>query len=247
MGDLTGRVALVTGSANNIGRETCLQLARLGATVVSHARSDREGAEETARLAAAEGATAGFELADVSTPDGAQGLVEAVVAAHGGLHILVSNAAIRSNLPLAEIDYETWQRVMRTNVDAAFLLCQAAVPHMAAAGWGRIVLVGGLAAHRGVKKRVHIATSKAALIGMAKALASEFAEDGITANVVVPGMIDTVRGAAAGGAPHGGHPNLMGREGKPEEVAHAILGFCHPAGAYTTGQTLHVNGGAYLP
>ncbi|MGH1481028.1 MAG: SDR family NAD(P)-dependent oxidoreductase [Geminicoccales bacterium] len=244
--DLEGRVAIVTGSAMNIGRQTCIRLAELGAAVVTHAKENREGAEETADLIAAAGGLATTYVGDLSTPVGATALIETAVERFNGLHILVNNAAMRRNTSLADTTFEDWKAVQSTNLDAPFLCAQMAVPHMASAGWGRIVMLGGLSAHRGVKDRVHVATTKAGLTGMTRALAAEFADAGITANCVVPGSIDTVRGAAAGAALHGGHPNLLGRTGEPDEVAHMIVSLCHPNAAYTTGQTIHVNGGAYL-
>lgn len=245
--DLDGRVAIVTGSALNIGREIALRLASLGAAVVTHARSDRENAEQTAALIREAGGKAATWIGDLTEPSGADALIGTAVSAFGGVHILVNNAAIRGNDPLAEITHDRFRQILQTNLDAPFLCAQRAVPHMVRAGWGRIVSIGGLAGHRGVPLRVHVATSKAGLVGMTKALAAEFAGDGITANCVVPGMIDTVRGAAAGGAPHIGHPNMLGREGLPGEVAHFVVALCRPDAAYATGQTIHVNGGAYLP
>ncbi len=244
--ELAGRVAIVTGSAMNIGRQTCLKLAELGAAVVTHARENEAGAKETAALVAAGGGRAATYVGDLSDPSQAEALIDMATQHFGGVHILVNNAAMRRNTPLQETSFEDWQKVISTNLDVPFLCCQAAVPHMVAAGWGRIVMLGGLSAHRGVKDRIHVATTKAGLTGMARALAAEFAHAGITANTVVPGSIDTVRGAAAGTAPSGGHPNLLGRQGEPDEVAHIIVSLCRPEAAYTTGQTIHVNGGAYL-
>ncbi len=244
---LQGAVAIVTGSAMNIGREICLQLAAMGADVVTHARSNRDGAEETAELARAEGTKAATWIGDLTDPAGAAALIATATERFGKLNILVNNAAQRGNDALADIALDKFQAIMRTNVEASFLCAQAAAPHMARSGWGRIVSIGGLSAHRGSKNRVHVATSKMALVGLTTALAADLAEDRITANIVVPGLIDTVRGASAGGAPHGGHPNLLDREGTPAEVAHMVTSLCHPNAAYVTGQTIHVNGGGYLP
>ncbi|NNK77830.1 MAG: SDR family oxidoreductase, partial [Litoreibacter sp.] len=240
---LEGAVAIVTGSALNIGREISLQLADMGASVVSHAGSNRAGAEETAELVRAKGVGAATWVGDLTDPAGAKALVQTALDAFGKLHILVNNAAIRGNDPLADITLDKFQGIMRTNVEAPVLCAQAAAPHMVEAGWGRIVNMGGLSAHRGSKNRVHVAASKMAMVGVTRALSSELAEHKITANIVVPGMIDTIRGAAAGGAPHGGHPNELGRDGLPAEVAHIVTSLCHPNAAYTTGQTIHVNGG----
>ncbi|MGI9433500.1 MAG: SDR family NAD(P)-dependent oxidoreductase [Geminicoccaceae bacterium] len=243
---LEGRVAVVTGSAMNIGRATCLQLAELGAAVVTHAKENEIGAKETADMVIAKGGQAATYVGDLSDPRHADALIDTAVRQFGGLHILINNAAMRRNTSLEDTSFEDWRTVVSTNLDAPFLCSQAAIPHMVAAGFGRIVMLGGLSAHRGVKDRVHVATTKAGLTGMIRALAAEFATAGITANCVVPGSINTIRGAAAGTAPHGGHPNLLGREGEPAEVAHIIVSLCHPEAAYTTGQTIHVNGGAYL-
>lgn len=244
--DLEGRIAIVTGSAMNIGRQTCLKLAELGAAVITHAKENVTGAEETAAMIIAAGGRAGTYIGDLSAPAHARALIDSAFRQFGGLHILVNNAAMRRNSSLAETSYEDWQAIIKSNLDAPFLCTQAAMPHMAAAGWGRIVMLGGLSAHRGIKNRVHVATTKAGLTGMTRALAAEVADMGITANCVVPGSVNTVRGAAAGSAPHGGHPNLLGREGEAHEVAHIIVSLCRVDAAYTTGQTIHVNGGAYL-
>lgn len=246
MNELEGRVAIVTGSAMNIGRQTCLKLARLGAAVVTHAKENKGGAEETAALVVSEGGRAATYIGDLSQPKAARALIDTAVEHFGGVHVLVNNAAMRRNTSLADTSFEDWKTVVSTNLDVPFLCTQAAIPYMVAAGWGRIVMLGGVSAHRGVKDRVHVATTKAGLTGMTRALAAEFAEAGITANCVAPGSINTIRGAAAGTAPHGGHPNLLGREGEPDEVAHMIVSLCRPEAAYTTGQTIHVNGGAYL-
>ena len=243
---LDGAVAIVTGSAMNIGRETCLQLARMGASVVTHAAANRAGAEETAGQVRAEGAEAATWVGDLTDPAGARTLVQTALDAFGKLNILVNNAAIRGNDSLADIPLEKLQAILRTNVEAPVLCAQAAAPHMAASGWGRIINIGGLSAHRGSKGRVHVAASKMAMVGVTRALATELASDNVTSNIVVPGMIDTVRGASAGASPHGGHPNLLGRHGTPAEVAHVVVCLCHPSAAYTTGQTIHVNGGSYL-
>ena len=248
MSSLAGRVAIVTGSARNIGRATALMLAREGASVMVHAKSDREGAEETKRLLTAQGAAAEVQLADLSTEDGAKALVAATVARFGRLDLLVNNAAIRRNTPFHELSLAEWREVMGSSLDCAFLTTRHAIPHMMAAKWGRIVCLGGISMFKGTPGRAHVGAAKAGMIGMTRALASEYGPYGITANVVSPGIIDTVRGGAAGARPGGsavtGVP--VGREGKPEEIAHIITMLCRPEGAYTTGQTIEVNGGSHF-
>lgn len=248
MPSLDGRVAIVTGSARNIGRATALMLAREGARIMVHAKSDREGAEETRKQVSAQGIDADLHLADLSTEAGANALVAATVARFGRLDILVNNAAIRRNTPFHQLSLAEWREVMGSSLDCAFLTTRAAIPHMMEAKWGRIVCLGGISMFKGTPGRAHVGAAKAGMIGMTRALASEYGSYGITANVVSPGIIDTVRGGAAGQRPGGstltGVP--VGREGRPEEIAHVITMLCRPEGAYTTGQTIEVNGGSHF-
>ena len=247
MTPLAGRVAIVTGSARNIGRATALCLARDGAAIMVHARSDREGAEETKALVEKAGGTAATHLADLSTEAGAKSLIDAAVARFGRLDILINNAAIRRNTPIADITLAEWRDVLGSSLDCAFLCSRYAVPHMRERKWGRIVSLGGISMFKGTAGRAHVSAAKAGMIGMSRAMASELGPDGITVNVVSPGVIDTVRGGAAGQRPAGstsaGVP--VGRDGKPEEIAHIIAMLCRPEAAFTTGQTIEVNGGSH--
>jgi 3-oxoacyl-[acyl-carrier protein] reductase len=240
--------AIVTGAARNIGRATTLRLAELGYDIVVHSGTDKAGLAETAAQAATVGARTATVLGDLSDPavtaeiaDAAQGF--------GGAAVLVNNAALRQATPFEEMTLEQWRRVMTVNLDAAFLCTRAVIGQMLARGWGRVINMGGLSGHIGAFGRAHVIASKAALVGFSKALAFEYAARGITANTVVPGEIDTTRGAAAG--PKLNHPGKgpppVGRLGQPEEVANVIAMLCGPHSDYLTGQTYHVNGGAYLP
>lgn len=248
MSSLANRVAIVTGSARNIGRAIALMLAREGASVMVHARQDKEGVTETEGLIGQIGAEAAGHLADLGTEEGADGLVKATVARFGRLDILINNAAIRRNTPIEKISLKEWREVLGCSLDCAFLSTRAAVPHMRAGKWGRIINITGITAHRGTPGRVHVAAAKSAMMGMTRSLALELAGDGITVNCVSPGLIDTVRGGAAGARPSdmavAGIP--VGREGRPEEIAHVVTMLCRPEGAYTTGQTIQVNGGLHF-
>lgn len=248
MTTLQGRVAIVTGSARNIGRATAMMLAAEGASIMVHARADAEGVEETKALLAAAGAKADGHLADLSTEEGARSLVAATVARFGRLDILVNNAAIRRNTPFHEITTAEWRAVLGSSLDCAFFASREAVPHMMAGKWGRIVSLAGISLFKGTPGRAHVGAAKSAIIGMTRSLAVELGPHGITANVVAPGVIDTVRGKAAGALP--GISTLadvpVGRKGRPEEIAHVITMLCRPDGAYTTGQTIEVNGGSHF-
>lgn len=242
------RVAIVTGSARNIGRAVAVALARQGFAIVVHARADKEAAAETRRLVEAEGAAAEIVLADLGEP-GAPALLVEAARGLGTPAVLVNNAAVRRAVPFAELTLEAWRAVMAVNVEAAFLCAQACLPDMREAGWGRIINVGGLSAHRGTLNRVHVATSKAALVGFTKALAVDLAGTGVTVNCVVPGEIETVKSASASGGHHypGGDMPVIGRRGQPEEVAAMVAALCGPDSGYMIGQTIHASGGAYMP
>lgn len=248
MSSLQGRVAVVTGSAMNIGRATALMLAREGATVMVHAKSNHAGVDETVALVKAAGGDADAHLADLSTWDGAKGLIDAAVARFGKIDILVNNAAVRRNTPITEMTYEEWRHVLASSLDCAFLTIRHAAPHMVAQKWGRIVNLGGISMFAGTPGRAHVAAAKAGMVGMTRAVASELGPHGITVNVVSPGLIDTVRGGAAGvrpGTASTGHIPVR-REGRPDEIAHIVTMLCRPDGAYTTGQTIEVNGGTHF-
>jgi 3-oxoacyl-[acyl-carrier protein] reductase len=246
--EAVSRSAIVTGAARNIGRATAVALARSGFDVVVHAQTNREGVEETAALVKAEGQLADTLLGDLSDPATAQNLAEAARGL-GPVGVLVNNAALRRAVPFGEMSLEEWRAIMAVNLDAAFLCARACIGDMAAQGWGRIVNIGGLTGHTGASGRAHVVTSKAAIVGLTKALATEYAGTGITANCVVPGEIETIRGGAAGARGH--HPDkvppMVGRRGEPREIAAVIDMLCGENADYITGQTIHVNGGAYLP
>ncbi len=245
---LSDKVAIVTGGARNIGRAICHALAAAGATVVVNTRADTDGMDEVARgIVTAGGKALGFQ-ADVTREAEVAAMVAATRDSFGAVDILVHNAALRRRRAFTEMTLEEWHEVVGVNLDGAFLCARACIGPMLEAGGGRIIALGGVSAHAGAAERTHVAASKAGLVGLIKALAVEFGDRGITANLVVPATIDTVRGAAAGTLPvHPAGASLVGRLGRPEEIAAAVLYLCLPEAAYVTGQSLHVNGGRYLP
>ena len=246
--ELTGKVALVSGGARNIGRAIAGALAAGGAAVMVNARTSRAEAEQTVAQIRAAGGRAALHIADVTGEAAVSGLVEATVAAFGRLDVLVNNAAIRAETPFPEMRFEDWRRVLATVLDGAFLCTQACLPHMARAGGGAVVNIAGMTAHRGARGRAHVVAAKAGLAGLTRALALDLAPQGVTVNCVVPGTIDTVRGLP--GAPerpaHRQGLPPVGRRGAPEEIAAAVRFLCGPGARYITGQSLHVNGGGYM-
>jgi len=245
--DMKGLVALVTGASRNIGRAIALALASQGARVVVHVASDVDAGEETASAVRQAGSEALVVSGDLSSPDIAQTVVADAATAFGQLDIVVNNAAIRPEAPIETLSYEAWREVMGVCLDSVFLVSQAALPYLELSERAAIVNIGGMTGHTGAARRVHVVASKAGLVGLSKGLAHELSPRGITVNCVVPGLIDTVR-IGKGKTPHHHDTsiNLVGRKGRPDEIAEAVAFLCGGNSRYITGQTLHVNGGAYL-
>jgi 3-oxoacyl-[acyl-carrier protein] reductase len=246
---LDGQTAIVTGSSRNIGRAIALVLAADGACVVINARNDEAGADAVVAEIETAGGRAIKHMADVTDEVAVDGLAQAAIDAFGGISILVNNAAVRRQQSLESMSLAEWRAVTAIILDAAFLCARACLPHMVAAGGGAIVNIGGISAHFGAIDRPHVVAAKAGLIGLTKAIAVDYAGRNIRANCVVPGTMDTTRGESAQPvAPHpGGHKALIDRLGTPHELANAVRYLCGPGAGYVTGQTLHVNGGRYLP
>ena len=192
------RLAIVTGAARNIGRAIALALTRDGAAVLLVAKSDRAGIEETAKLIEEAGGAALPHLADLTEEAAVAGMVAAALAWNGPPTALVNNAALRKKQAFCDMTLSDWREVMAINMEAAFLCTRACLPHMIAASGGRIVNIGGKSGHAGAAERAHVIASKAGLVGLTKALAVEFGDRGVTVNCVVPGEIETERGASAG-------------------------------------------------
>jgi len=243
--DLQGRVAIVTGSARNIGRAIAQALADAGAAVVINAKSSAGEAEAVARDIRDAGGKATAKLADVGIPDGAESLIATAVESFGRLDILVNNAAVRREMDFDKLDYQEWRDIIATILDGAYLCAHAALPHLIKAGGGSIVNIGGLSSFTGAARRAHVIAAKAGLVGLTRALAHDLAPHGVTVNCVAPGLIDTAR---RGPEPshHATHATLAGRRGTPEEIAAVVRFLCGPGARYITGQTLHANGGVFM-
>jgi len=247
-GNLAGRVALVTGAGRNIGRAIALALAGSGAALVLNTRRDRHEVDALAAEIAERGGQAMVAIADVTDPAAVATMIADTQTRFGRLDILVNNAAIRREAAIDAIDLAQWREIMAVILDGAFLGIKAALPLLRASGVGTIVNIGGMTGHTGAAGRPHVVAAKAGLAGLTRALAHDLAGDAITVNCVVPGLIDTLRKASSSVAPGHtkDHKTLVGRKGHPDEVAAAVLYLSGPGGRFVTGQTLHVNGGAYL-
>ncbi|MBX9698609.1 MAG: SDR family oxidoreductase [Acetobacteraceae bacterium] len=247
-GALDGKVALVTGAGRNIGRAIALGLARDGAAVVVNGRGDRAAVDAVVAEIVALGGRAIGVLADVSDAPAVTRMVAAAEDAFGGIDIAVSNAGLRRQTAFLDIPLAEWREILSVALDGAFILAQAVVPSMIRRGGGAIVALSGISTHVGTPNRAHVSASKAGLEGLMRALAVELAPHGIRCNSVAPGSIDTVRGAAAGARPstmtEAGIP--LRRRGTVEEIAAVVRMLAGPEGGYITGQTIHVNGGAFL-
>lgn len=242
---LEGASAIVTGSARNIGKATALALAGAGAAVLINARHSEDAAREVVAEIEAAGGKAIVHMADVTESAQVNGMVAAAVEAFGGLDILVNNVAARRQSLMVDTSDEDWRAVMASTIDATFYAIRASIPHLAKGGRGAIVSLGGVSGHAGVAMRSHVATAKAGIAGMTGSLAIELAPRNITVNCVAPGNINTVRD---GDVPLHFQQKAppLGREGTVGEIAGTVLYLCGPAGRYTTGETIHVNGGWYV-
>jgi 3-oxoacyl-[acyl-carrier protein] reductase len=242
-----GRTALITGSGQNIGRAIALAFARLGANVVVNGHRNQAAIAAVAAEVRALGANALAVLADVADPAAVQLMVDQATAAFGKVDISVSNASVRLHTPFLDISLEEWQRIINSNLNASFYLARSVIPGMKQHGWGRIIHISGRDGFMPIPNRVHNITCKAGVYAMAKALAIEFGQFGITANTVSPGLIDTTRDWSQYPQFRDGYGERVKeipvrRVGHVDEIAAACTYLASDAAGFVTGQVLHVNG-----
>ncbi len=243
---LKGEIALVTGASRGIGAAIADELAAQGATVIGTATSESGAAAISQRLAAKGGAG---RVLDVNAPGAIEALVDAVGKEFGGLSILVNNAGITRDNLLLRMKDEDWQAILDTNLTSVFRSCKAAMRGMMKARKGRIVNIASVIGVTGNAGQANYAAAKAGIIAFSKSLAKEIGSRGVTVNVVAPGFIDTdmtrelpedAKNAMLGQI-------ALGRLGEPADIARAVAFLAGPNAAYITGETLHVNGGMYMP
>jgi len=246
-GELAGKVAIVTGAGRNIGRAIALALADGGAAVVVNARSNTSEADGVVRTIEDAGGRAVSAIGDVVDQPAMAAMAATAVKAFGRIDFLINNAALRREQVLESMTLADWREVTGVILDGAFICAKACLPQLKASGAGAIVNIGGLSAHTGAKHRAHVVTAKAGLVGLTRALAADLAADGVTVNLVSPGLIATPRDPAAPKPQHHStHGTLSGQRGAPEDVAAMVRFLCGPHARYISGQTIHVNGGAFL-
>lgn len=242
---LAGKVALVTGASRGIGRAIALRLAADGATVVAVARGDN-AADTVAAITAAGGRAEALPL-DVTDAEAVVAAVQQVVATHGRLDIVVSNAGITRDQLMLRMKRAEWDEVIATNLTAAFVLCQAALKPMLKQRGGRIVAISSVVGQMGNAGQANYAASKAGLIGFCKSLAREVGSRHITVNVVAPGFVATdMTNAVADETKKTWAEQIpLGRLGTPDDIASAVCFLASDEASYITGQVLAVNGGMY--
>jgi 3-oxoacyl-[acyl-carrier protein] reductase len=241
-----GQVALVTGASRGIGAAIAQELAALGLKVIGTATTD-EGA---VRISAALAAYPGCRGANLNVTDAAaiEKTIDAIVAEHGGLQVLVNNAGITRDMLAMRLKDEDWDAVLDTNLKAVFRMSRAAIRPMMKQRYGRIISITSVVGASGNPGQANYAAAKAGVAGMTRALARELGSRNITVNCVAPGFIETDMTAAL---PEAQQKALLtqiplGHLGKPADIAHAVAYLASPQAAYVTGQELHVNGGMFM-
>jgi 3-oxoacyl-[acyl-carrier protein] reductase len=247
MGTLAGRIALVTGASQGIGRACALKLAKDGASVALAARNLEKLAEVAAEIAAAGGTAKVFEL-DLSSEESIKACAKAVIVHFGKVEILVNNGGITRDILAMRMKRKDWDDVLATNLTGAFLMSQAVMMPMIKGHWGRIINITSVVGEMGQPGQANYAASKAGLIGVTKSLARELASRSITVNAVAPGYIETAMTAVLTEEQRSAmtqHVPLQ-RAGTDLDVAAAVAFLASEEAAYITGHTLDVNGGMHM-
>ena len=246
--DIAGRVVVITGAGQGIGRQYALAFARAGAIPVI-AEINGQGARHVEAEAKALGVDALAVDLDVASPESCQKMSAATLAKFGRIDALINNAAIFSTLkkaPFDEIALDDWKRVMEVNVTGSYLCARAVAPSMRSAGYGRIINVSSSAVRTGTPNYLHYVTSKAAVIGMTNAMARELGKFGVTVNCIIPSATTTEIGREGFNATTAAaiaSRQCIPRPQTPADIVGLALFLASPASGYITGQSIAVNGG----
>ncbi len=243
---LTGEIALVTGASRGIGAAIADELAAQGAIVIGTATT-QSGADAIGERLGAYGG-AGMAL-DVTDGAAVEAVIDAIGKQHGAISILVNNAGITRDNLLMRMKDEDWDAIIATNLSSVFRTCKAVMRGMMKARRGRIINIASVIGVTGNAGQSNYAAAKAGIIGFSKSLAREIGSRNVTVNVVAPGFIDTDMTRALPDAAKDGMlaQIALGRLGEPADIARAVAFLASPSAAYITGETLHVNGGMYMP
>jgi 3-oxoacyl-[acyl-carrier protein] reductase len=244
---LAGRVALVTGASQGIGRACALKLAQAGATVAVAARNHEKLAELSTHITTAGGTSGAFAL-DVSDEEQIKATIKSVIAQFGKIDILINNAGITRDQLVMRMKRADWDAVLNTNLTSAYLCTQQTIPSMLKQRWGRIINITSIFGQTGQAGQANYAASKAGLIGLTMAIAREVASRNITCNAVAPGFIETSMTSGLGDEFKQNAMKMipLGRIGTTEDVANAVGFLASEEAGYITGHVLSVNGGMLM-
>ena len=242
------KVALVTGASRGIGRAIALSLASDGLAVAVHYDKSADAAAKVVSEITESGGTAIAFQGNLASPDVPADLVARVKSQLGSIDILVNNAAVMTDSSIAEMSDEMWDETIAVNLSAVFKLTRACIPAMVENKWGRIISISSQVAQTGSANHAHYSATKASLLGFTYSAAKELGASGITANVVLPGRIETdmISVRSVGRMDEWMSQTPLGRLGKPEEVAGVVTFLASVESSYITGAAINVNGGLVM-
>jgi 3-oxoacyl-(acyl-carrier-protein) reductase len=245
MKDLNGKVCFITGGSRGIGRAIALAMGDAGADVALTYFSNKEKAEEVCHVVRGKGVRCKAYHNDAASFEETEQVVKQVIADFGFISILVNNAGITRDKSFLKMTRDMWDEVLHVNLDGVFNATHAILPSMIEAGWGRILNLSSIVAQMGNFGQANYAATKGAVISFTETLARELARKNITVNAVAPGFIETdmTRDIPEAALLQVKAQTPIGRLGKPEEIADAIVFLASPRSGFITGQTLCVNGG----